>query len=216
MKKDFVVIGLGSFGRQLCQELNDKGATVIALDTNEERVEMVAEYIPQAFACDCTKEETLKKLDLVGVNCAIITIKDMAVSILISVLLKELGVKKVMVRAEEESTKKILLRLGVDEVVNPQELAVHNLCGMLLNNSIKQYFEVSEEYSVATHVYMGKEPSHTLMEMNLRAKYNLNVLLIHRDGKDFIPDREERFMPGDAIVVFGTDEAIEAMAKYVK
>ncbi len=216
MKKDFAVIGLGAFGRQLCYELNEQGATVIALDLNEERVEMVAEYIPQTFCCDCTKEDVLKKLDLNGVSCAIITIKDMAASILISVLLKEMGVQKVMVRAEEESTKKILLRLGVDEVVNPQELAVNNLCGMLLNKGVKQYFEVNDDYSVATLVYSGTQPSHTLLEMNLRNKYDLNVLLIQRDGKDFLPDKEDRFLPGDSVVVFGTDEAIHNMGKQIK
>ncbi len=216
MKKDFAVIGLGSFGRCLCQELNEQGATIIALDWNEELVNEVAEYIPQAFCCDCTREENLKKLDLSGVNCAIVTMKDMATCILISVLLKELGVQKVMVRAEDEKTKRILLRLGVDEVVNPQELAVNNLCGMLLNKDVKQYFEVNEDYSVATLVYSGKQPSHTLFEMNLRTQYDLNVLLIQRDGKDFLPNKEDRFLPGDSVVVFGTDEAIKNMGKQIK
>ena len=63
MKKDFAVIGLGTFGRQLCRELSDKNANVLALDINEERVNLVAEFIPQAFCCDCSKEEVLKKLE---------------------------------------------------------------------------------------------------------------------------------------------------------
>ncbi len=216
MKKDFVIIGLGAFGRQLCKELNDKGATVLALDVNEERVKEVAEFIPQAFCCDCTKEETLLKLNVQDVTCAIITIKDMAISILISVLLKELGVKKLMVRAEEESTRKILLRLGVDEAINPQELAVHNLCGMLLNSGVKQYLEVNENYNVATLEYSGKKPSHTLCEMNLRKKYDLNVLLIIRDGKEIVPTKEDCFLPGDSVVVFGTVNAIQEMGKQIK
>ncbi len=216
MKKDFAVIGLGTFGSQLCYALNEQGATVIALDVVESRVEQVAEFIPQAFCCDCTKEDVLKKLNLEGVACAIVTIKDLGVSILISVLLKELGVKKVMVRAEDESKKKILLRLGVDEVVNPQELAVHNLCGMLLNKDIKQYVEIGEEYSVATLAFSRKEPSHTLAEMNLRWKYNINVLLIHRDGKDILPSKEDCFLPGDSIVVFGTTDAIQDVGKLIK
>ncbi|MGN0822764.1 MAG: potassium channel family protein, partial [Candidatus Gallimonas sp.] len=114
MKKDFAVIGLGGFGKHLCKELTEKGANVLALDLSEERVTSVAEYVPQALCCDCTKEETLKKLSLGDVNHVIITIKDMATTILITVLLKELGVKKLTARADDESTKKILMRLGAD------------------------------------------------------------------------------------------------------
>ncbi len=215
MKKDFAVIGLGSFGRHLCRELNDQGANVLALDISEERVAMVAEFIPQAFCCDCTQEETLKKLGLTDVNHVILTMKNSAVSILITVLLKELGVKKLTARAEDESMKKIFLRLGADEVINPQELAVNDLCGMLLNNSVKHLFEITDQYSVATLSYTGEKPSQKLLEMDFRNRYHLNVLLIRRAGKDFTPSGDDRFMPGDAVVVFGTNDAIKTMDKQI-
>ena len=69
MKRDFAVIGLGSFGSKLCLELGAQGANVVAVDLDEERVNRIAEQIPLAYCCDCTKEETLKKLELDDVDC---------------------------------------------------------------------------------------------------------------------------------------------------
>ena len=75
MKRDFAVIGLGSFGSKLCLELGAQGANVVAVDLDEERVNRIAEQIPLAYCCDCTKEETLKKLELDDVDCVIVAIQ---------------------------------------------------------------------------------------------------------------------------------------------
>jgi len=217
MKKDFAIIGLSSFGKQLCMELARKGANVIALDSNEARVAAVADYVTQALCCDCTKEEVLRKLNIADVSHVILTIKDnMSAAILITVLLKEIGVKHITACAEDESTHKILLRLGAEEVVNPQELAVNNLCGMILNKRVKQFFEVTDAYSVATLAYTGDQPSESLREMDLRKKYDLNVLLIRRGGEDIVPTGADCFMPSDGVVVFGTNAAIRKMDKQIR
>ena len=216
VKKDFAVIGLGTFGRQLCKELSDKGANVLALDIDEERVNEVAAFIPQAFCCDCSKEEVLKKLDLGTVDHVIIAIgKNFDAAILITVLLKELGVQKLTVRAEDEYAKKILLRLGADETVNTQELAVSNLCEKLLDDSVKAFYQIGKDYGVATLSFSGKEPSASLAEMNLRTKYALNVLLIKRGGEIISPTAKEHFEPGDSVVVFGKKSAIKKMGKEI-
>ncbi len=216
MKKDFAVIGLGTFGRQLCRELSDKNANVLALDINEERVNLVAEFIPQAFCCDCSKEEVLKKLDLASVDHVIIAIgRNFDAAILITVLLKELGVKKLTVRAEDDYAKKILLRLGADETVNTQELAVANLSEKLLDDSVKEFYQLSKDYVVATLSFSGDEPSATLAEMDLRAKYSLNVLMIKRGAEVEAPTPQSRFLPGDSVVVFGKRDALRKIGKEI-
>ena len=200
MKRDFAVIGLGSFGSKLCLELGAQGANVVAVDLDEERVNRIAEQIPLAYCCDCTKEETLKKLELDDVDCVIVAIgKNFEASILILVLLKELGVGRVIVRAEEESAKRVLLRLGADEVFDARELAVNNLCGRLLNHGVTQFFRVKK-----------------LMEMDLRNRYHLNVLLICRGEQRITPTGEDRFLPGDSVVVFGSNAAIKRMERQIR
>ncbi len=216
MKKNFAVIGLGSFGSKLCLQLAEQGANVMAIDSDEERVNRIAEEIPLSYCCDCTKEETLRRLDLGEVDCVVIAIgANIEATILMLVLLKEFGVKRIIVRAEEETTKRVMLRLGADEVIDAWELAVNNLCGRLLNQGITQYFRVTESSSVATLKYSGKEPSRKLSEMDLRMRYHLNVLLIRRNGEDHVPTGDDRFLPGDSVVVFGTNAAIKKMDRQI-
>ena len=216
MKKDFAILGLGAFGRELCRELSSLGAEIIAIDKDEERVNSVADFVTYAYCCDCTKKSVLEKLNLHSVDCVIVAIGDNLESLILTIiLLKELGVKKITARSEEEGVKRVLHHLGVDEVIDTRELAVSSLGYRLLSRSVTQYFELTESHSVATLRYSGEEPSGTLIEMDIRGKYDLNVLLIRRGGKDIIPTKEARFEPGDEVVVFGTRNAIKRMDKKV-
>ncbi len=217
MKKDFAVIGLGSFGSRLCRVLSEQGADVIAVDINEERVNAIANEVTLAYCLDSTRRSALEQIRLQDVDLVIVAIGDKLESVILTIiLLKELGVKRIIARAGDESVKRVLVHLGVEDVIDTRELAVNNLSYRLLSHSVTQYFEVTEEHSVATLRYEGKEPSATLIEMDLRNKYNLNVLLIHRQKEDIVPKREDRFQPGDSVVVFGTKSAIKRMDKKIR
>lgn len=215
MNKDFAIIGLGAFGQALCRELTELGAEVIALDVNEERVNAVADYVTFAYCCDCTKRSALEKINLQDVE-VILAIGDKLEAIILTViLLKELGAKKIIARSEDESVKRVLLHLGVEEVIDTRQLAVSSLGYRLLSRGVTQYFELTDAHSVATIRYWGDAPSETLVEMDFRNKFDLNVLLIHRGGKDIVPTKEARFEPGDEVVVFGTKKAIKKMDRKI-
>ncbi len=217
MNKDFAIIGLGAFGQQLCHALSDQGAEVIAIDIDEERVNDVAGYVTFAYCCDCTKRSALEQLRLNEVDHVILAIGDHLESVILTIiLLKDLGVKKITARAEDEGVKRVLEHLGVEEVIDTRELAVSSLGYRLLSRSITQYVELTGEHSVATVLYAGKEPSATLSEMNVRGKFGLNVLLIRRGKKDIIPSKDDRFEPGDSVVVFGTKNAIRRLDRKIK
>lgn len=217
MNKDFAIIGLGAFGRQLCKELVEQGAEVIAVDIDEEKVKDVSDYVTFAYCCDCTKRSALEQLKLDEVDRVILAIGDkLESSILTVILLKELGVKHITARAEDESVKRVLEHLGVDEVIDTRALAVSSLSYRLLSRSITQYVELTKEHSVATVHYAGKAPSQTLAEMNLRGKFNINVLLIRRGKKDIVPTKDDRFEEGDEVVVFGTKTAIRRLDRKIK
>lgn len=214
MKKDFAIIGLGAFGYQLCRALEEAGADVIALDSDQERVTAVADFVTLAYCCDCTKRSALEQLNLKDVDNVVVAIGDNLESLILTIiLLKEMGVKRIIARAEDESIKRVLLHLGVDEVVDARELAVNSLCYRLLSRSVTQYFEITKGHSVATFRYEGTSPSATLEELDLRNKYHLNVLLIRRGKNDLVPSRDDRFEPGDSIVVFGAQSAIRRLDK---
>lgn len=216
MKKDFAIIGLGSFGYRLCRELTEQGAEVLALDIDEERVNEVASFATYAFCCDCTKRSALEQLRLQDVDRVIVAIGDKLESVILTIiLLKELGVTKITARAEDEGVKRVLTHLGVDEIIDTRELAVSSLSYRLFSRSVTQYAELTGEHSVATLLYAGKGPSKTLEEMNLRESYRLNVLLIRRGGKDIVPTKSDRFEPGDSVVVFGSKSAIRRMDRKI-
>ncbi len=209
MNKDFAIIGLGAFGRQLSMELSRQGADVIALDIDEERVNEVADYVASVFCCDSTKRSALEQLNLQEADCVVVAIGDKLEAVILTIiLLKEMGVKKIIARSEDESVKRVLLHLGVDEVIDTRELAVNSLSYRLLSRSVTQYFEVTSDHSVATVRYDAKEPSPSLVDMDLRGKYGLNVLLIRRNGKEIIPGKSDRFETGDEVVVFGSKSSI--------
>lgn len=217
MNKDFAVIGLGAFGQQLSRALAERGAEVIALDSDEERVNAVADFVSAAYCCDSTKRSAMESLGLQEVDNVVVAIGDRLESVILTViLLRELGVKRIIARAEDDSVKRVLLHLGVDEVVDTRALAVNSLCYRLLSRGVTQYFEITKEHSVATIRYTEKEPSQTLEEMKPREKYNLNVLLIHRGKRDIVPGRNDRFEPGDEIVVFGAQSSIRKLDRKFK
>lgn len=216
MKKDFAILGLGAFGRHLCLELVEQGADVVAVDIDEEQVNEVADYVTFAFCCDCTKKSALEQLGLKEVDNVILCIGDnLERNVLAVILLKELGVKKITACAQDESVRRVFEHLGVDEIVDTRELAVHSLCYRLLSRSVTQYFEVTSHHSVATVRYEGKEGSEPLEKLDLRNKYQINVLLIRRGKKEIVPTREDCFEPGDEVVVFGTKTAIRRMDRKI-
>lgn len=217
MKKDFAIIGLGAFGIQLCRALVEQGAEVIAIDNDEERVNEVSDFVTYAYCCDATKKSALESLDLSDVDHVVIAIGDKLEAIILTViLLKELGVEHIVARAEDESVKRVLLHLGVEEVVDARELAVNSLCYRLLSNSVTQYFALTNNHSVATIHFTGKGPTATLEELDVRNQYGLNVLLIRRGGQDIIPKRDDCFMPGDDVIVFGKQSAIRRMDRKIR
>lgn len=217
MKKDFAIIGLGAFGMQLCRELSERGAEVVGIDIDMERVNAVAEFVTFAYCCDSTKRSALEQLKLNEAEKVIVSIGDHLESVILTIiLLKELGVRHILACAEEESMKRVLDHLGVEEVLDTRALAVGNLTYRLMSTSVTQYVELTARHSVATIRYAGKESSRTLEEMDLRGKYDLNVLLILRGGKEIVPTKSDCFEPGDFVTVFGTQTAIRRMDKKIK
>lgn len=217
MKKDFAIIGLGAFGSRLCAELVGQGAEVMAIDMDMERVNAVSDLVTYAYCCDCTKRSALEQLNLQDADTVIVAIGDHLEPVILTViLLRELGVKHIIARAENEGVKRVLEHLGVEEVLDTRELAVSSLGYRLLSKTVTQYAELTPNHSVATLRYEGKEPSRTLEEMDMRGKYALNVLLIRRGKEEIVPGRGDRFEPGDLVTVFGTKAAIRRMDKKIK
>lgn len=182
-KKTILLIGLGRFGLHIAKKLHELGHEVMAVDINEERINQAVPYVTDAQIGNGTNEEFLKSLGIKNFDLCIVTIsEDFQSSLETTSLLKELGAKKVVSRAERDGQAKFLLRNGADEIVYPEKQLASWMAIKYTADHILDYIEIDNEHaifevSVPTH-WIGK----TIGEIDIRKKYGINILGI-KDGK---------------------------------
>ncbi|KZL93662.1 potassium channel family protein [Clostridium magnum] len=204
-KKQFVVIGLGRFGTSVAETLYKLGHDVLAVDANEEKVHDIAEYVTHAIQADVTDEENLKSLGVNNFDVAVIGIGvDMQDSIMITLLAKEIGIKYVIAKANSELHAKILYKIGADKVVFPERDTGVRVAHDIVGSNILDYIELSSEYSLAEIVAIDEWHDKTLGQLNMRAKYGINVVAVKRqDDIDVVPSSEYKIIKGDIVVAIG-------------
>ena len=209
--KSFLVIGLGRFGSALAMELCAQGNEVLAMDLSEKAVQEVADKVTHAVAGDARDPEVLRAIGARNMDCAVVaTAADVGSSALITLNLKEQGVPQVVGKAHSDIHRKVLEKIGADQVVFPEkEMALH-LAQSLSNEEILNYIELSGEYSILERMVPDSWQGKSLSELNIRAKHHLTVIAIRR-GKELIisPGADARFRAGDSMLVLGGNHDIE-------
>lgn len=209
--KQFVVIGLGRFGSSIAKTLYSLGHEVLAIDVDEEVVQDISDHVTHAVQADATDEATLKSLGIRNFDIAVITIgSDVQSSVLVTLLVKELGVKYVIAKAQNELHAKVLYKIGADRVVFPERdmgiRVAHNLC----SSNILDYIELSADYSIMEVTALDEWENRSLKELNMRSNYGINIMAIKR-GNDIniAPSADEVIKHGDVLVVIGGTEDIK-------
>ena len=217
MKKEFVVIGLGRFGGSIVRELVKQGANVMAIDTDSERVDEFARIATQAVVADTTEEETIKSLGLWNFEHVIVAIgEDIQSSILTTLILKELGVAQITAKAQNDYHEKVLRKIGADFVVHPERDMGIRIANNMMSNSVLDYLEISSEHSIMEIKANEKIAGHSLIELDVRAKYGVNIVGITRGDEIMIsPAATERIQLGDVLLMIGADVDINRFVKKV-
>ncbi len=175
--RTYVVIGMGSFGRAVATKLFSLGNEVMIIDENQFLVSQVANYVTHAVVGDASDESVLRGLGVHNYDCAIVCIgKDLAASVLITLNLKELGMKQVICKATDESQRKALLKIGADRVVIPEQEMAARLAKGLSSANVLDYIDLSEEYGIAEIGVPGHWVGKTLSELEVRGKYRVDIL----------------------------------------
>ena len=182
-KKTILLIGLGRFGLHIAKKLQELGHEVMAVDVNEERINQAVPYVTDAQIGNSTNEEFLKSLGIKNFDLCIVTISDdFQSSLETTSLLKELGAKKVVSRAERDGQAKFLLRNGADEIVYPEKQLASWMAIKYSADHILDYIEIDNEHAIfevsVPKDWIGK----TIGEIDIRKKYGINILGI-KDGK---------------------------------
>lgn len=215
-KKSFAVIGLGQFGRAVVDELIDNGTDVIAIDNNEEIVNKVATNLPTAFIADSTNEEALKELGVGDVDAAIVAFGgNQEASVLTTVILRDLGVGHIIVRVDDDNFIPIIKKLGATEVITPQKAAGAALANRLGNDDFKDFYKLDGKYSVVSlFINPGFVPK-TVKELNSKNLYGVNLVLVKRNNKTFVPGGDDTLLPEDTVFVVGTTKEIKAFRESI-
>lgn len=217
MKKDFAVIGLGRFGGSICRELSEEGMEVMAIDLDEDKVNEFANIASHAVVGDSTDEAVLKSLGIRNFDHVIVAIGDnIQSSILTTLMLKELGVKFITVKAQNDYHEKVLSKIGADRIVHPERDMGRRIAHNLISNNVLDYLELSDEHSIVEIVVNNKLSGHTLIDLDIRAKYGINIVAIKRGKEIFVsPQADEVIHKEDILILIGADTDIDRFEKRV-
>lgn len=213
--KSYIVIGLGKFGTEAAKRLCEFGCEVLAIDRKPELVQPVSNMVTQAVVGDARDKEVLRALGAKDFECAIVAIGDnLADSVLATMNLKELGVPCIVCKASDETHRQVLLKLGADRVVIPEQEHAHRLAKNLSSPNVLDYIELSEEYGIieipAPRGWQGK----SLKELNVRAKLGVNIIAIETGGNiNVSPSADYKITSEDIMVVLGDTAALDAVQK---
>lgn len=213
--KSYLVIGMGRFGAEVARQLYALGCEVLAVDSQSDLVQQVSNDVTHAAVADARDKDVLKALGAKEFDCAIVAIGDsLADSVLATMNVKELGIPKVVCKAHDETHRQVLLKLGADQVVIPEQENAGRLARSLSSHNVLDYIELSDDYGIievpAPAGWQGK----TLKELNVRAKLGLNIIAIKGEsGINVSPPADYAIAQKDVMVVLGDSVALDRVQK---
>ncbi|MFS8580601.1 MAG: TrkA family potassium uptake protein [Novibacillus thermophilus] len=213
MKKQFAVIGLGRFGGSVARALCEMGYEVLVVDKNEQRIQDFSNIATHAVVADTTDEEALNALGIRNFDIVVVAIgEDIQSSILTTLILKELDVQTVVVKARNALHGKVLYKIGADKVVYPERDMGIRVVHSLISPNILDIIELADDYSIveihAGEFFSGK----TLKDLDIRAKFGCNVMAIKSgDRINIAPLASDRINEGDNLVVIGHNDDLQRL-----
>lgn len=208
MRKQFAVIGLGRFGTSVALTLNELGHDVLAIDSNENAVQSVVNKVTHAVTADALDEETLKALGIRNFDVVVVAIgDDIEANTIITLMLKEMGVDKVVSKAMNALHGKLLEKIGADKIVFPEKDMGIRVAHNLVTYNVMDCIELSPGYSVIEVIVPSKFVNRTLGELDLRAEYGISVMAIKKDDAIIVaPGADETLEGKNVIIMVGKNE----------
>ncbi len=205
--KRFAVIGLGKFGFHAAKELYSEGNEVIAIDKNPDLVQEIDPFCTEAIVLDASDKDKLRSVGLEEMDGVIVSIgSDISASVLVTLYLQEIGVKKVLAKASNDDHGKVLRKVGAAEVIHPEKAMAIKVAQGLSRPNVLDFIPLSEEYQLLQiappSAFIGK----SLKQLNLRARYNINIIAIKEvipDNTVLVPSPDFVIKDSDILIVLG-------------
>lgn len=211
----FCIIGLGKFGQSLALSLAAENKQVMVIDTDDDRVSEIADFVTNAVIGDPTNEAVLRASGVRDYDCAVVCFtENINENILLTIMLKEFGVKYVIVRAVNDGHKRVLEHIGADLIVFPEKDMGEKLAFKLTKENVSEYIEFTGYTLVelnAPHSWIGKN----LIELDIRRRLGVNLIALtdNSGNVDVSPRPDRAFKENEKITVIGNDDSIERMMK---
>lgn len=181
MTNRFAVIGLGQFGESIARTLSDSGAEVLAIDIDLDKVEAIKDDVAYAVALDSTDVKALKAQNIQDMDAVVVAIGENFEGLLLTtVLLLELEVERIIARAANAQQRMILEKMGVEEILSPEETVGKTVAEMLLHPNMKSFLPLPDDYEIVEINTPSRVVDQTISEIGLREKYNLNLITVKR------------------------------------
>jgi trk system potassium uptake protein TrkA len=211
--KRVVVIGLGIFGSQLARQLYEKGIEVVAIDKNRDVVQKIKDHSTKAVLADATDKEVLEAIGIAAEDTVVISFgEDLSASTLLTLYLKEMKVREIIVKVPNEDYKRILLKVGASEAIIPEREMANKVARSIISPNILEYLPISEDYTICElappTAFIGK----TLAELDLRKRYQLQVIAIRdvlSESLQLVPRASSIIKDSDVLVIIGREEDIQ-------
>lgn len=216
-QRQFVVIGLGRFGTSVAQTLYSLGNDVLAIDSDEDRVQNISDSVTQAIQADATDENSLRSIGVRNFDVAVVTIgSDLQASVMATLLVKELGVRYTIVKANSELHAKVLYKIGADKVVLPERDMGVRVAHNLVSTNILDYIELSSDFSIAEVIAPQEWYGKNLENLSIRANYGINIVAIKKKEEiNVSPTAGDVIEEGDIIVAIGGTEELNKLETLV-
>lgn len=211
--KRVVVIGLGIFGFNIAKDLYENGIEVIAVDKDKEVVQKIKDFSTKAVLADGTDKEVMESIGIQEDDIVIISFgENLAASTLITLHLKEMKVRNIIVKAPNEDHKRVLEKVGATEVIIPEREMADKVAKSIISPNILDYIPLSEDYTISEIVppasFMGK----TIGELHLRTRHHIEVIAVREtlpERLTMVPRAEFVIKDSDVLVVIGKDKDIQ-------
>jgi trk system potassium uptake protein TrkA len=223
MAEKFAVIGAGHFGSAIAITLSKKGAEVMLIDTDQDRIDAFSDDVAYAVSLDATDKKALMSQDIKEFDAVVVAIgQNFEARLLCAAVLLDIGVKKIICRSLGMSQRLILEKMGITEILSPEDEVAILVAERLMNPSVISYLQLPDDYRIAEVLAPRKIAGRTYGDLALRDKYKLSMITIKRDFQEFVdkkeciiqhiigvPDTKTIIQPNDSLVIFGKNRDIE-------
>ena len=203
----FIVIGLGNFGYNVATSLFELRNQVLAIDSNSKKIEQIKDKVTQAVVANVKDKEALSEFLSSDVDAAIVSLGDkLEASILTTLYLRDLGIKKIIVKAINDDHGQILRLIGATEVIYPEKEEATRLAQRLTTPNLIEHIPLASEYSIMEMAVPDKFAGKSLKELQLRSKYKVEVIAIKdvlHDTLQLIPGADVKIKPDNVLIVIG-------------